>query len=122
MDKAKEELERQAAIIKYLAVMELQRREALLNYSAFSNAYIKITDKKGNSVPLKQNYVQRQIGAKIEELRQQGTPPRIIALKSRQMGVSTDTQGRMIYETTTKPNKNGFIVDIWKRRGRFACN
>jgi hypothetical protein len=83
---------------------------ALNDYSEFSKRYIKITNKKGQTVPLEQNYVQKQIDSKIKELRAQGIPPKIIVLKSRQMGVSTDTQGRMIYETTTKENRNGLIV------------
>jgi hypothetical protein len=91
-------------------VEEKERREALKDYRKFSKKYIKITDKKGQTVPLEQNYVQRTINNKIEELKAKGIPPRLIILKSRQMGVSTDVQGRMIFETTTKGNRNGFIV------------
>ena len=94
-----------------LKLLELKdKREALKDYSKFSSKYIKITNKSGEKVPLNQNYVQRQIENKIKELQSQGIPPRLIVLKSRQMGVSTDTQGRMTKETTTKGNKNGFIV------------
>jgi hypothetical protein len=99
----------------YLTLLkEKERRieiqKAKRDYSIFADRYIKITDKKGKQVPLSQNYVQRTIHNKIAELQAQGIPPRIVVLKSRQMGVSTDTQGRMIYETTTKENRNGFIV------------
>jgi hypothetical protein len=96
---------------EYIQLMQwAEKQEALKSYSAFSESYIKITDKKGRTVQLQQNYVQRQINEKIIELQNKGMPPKIIVLKSRQMGVSTDTQGRMIYETTTKENRNGFIV------------
>ena len=88
----------------------IEKQKAINDYSIFSQKYIKITDKKGKQVPLIQNHVQKEIHNKIEELQAKGKPPRLIVLKSRQMGVSTDTQGRMIKETTTKENRNGFIV------------
>jgi hypothetical protein len=94
-----------------LKMLEMDRkREAIEDYSVFSKSYIKITNKKGQTVNLTQNYVQTQINDKIEELQSRGIPPRIIVLKSRQMGVSTDTQGRMVHKTTTKENRNGLIV------------
>jgi hypothetical protein len=95
-----------------IALMAEKRKKALAlsDYRNFSKSYIKITNKKGQTVPLEQNYVQQQIHNKMVELRSKGIPPKIIVLKSRQMGVSTDTQGRMIYETCTKTNRNGFIV------------
>ncbi len=86
------------------------RRDAKEDYNIFSEQYIKITNKKGQQVPLKQNFVQMQIHNKIKELQSQGIPPRLIILKSRQMGASTGIQGRMVYQTSTKENRNGFIV------------
>jgi hypothetical protein len=89
---------------------EEEREKAKNNFSLYASRYIYITDKKGNRVNLKENYVQQQIGNKIEELQSQGIPPRLIILKSRQMGASTGIQGRMIFETCTKENRNGFVV------------
>jgi hypothetical protein len=93
-----------------VALATILRNDAMKNYNKFAELYIRITNKKGQAVQLKQNYVQRTIQAKIEELKSKSIPPRLIVLKSRQMGVSTDIQGRMIYETTTKENRNGYIV------------
>lgn len=89
---------------------EEQKEQAKDDFGLFSESYIKITNKKGQQVPLKQNFVQVQIDNKIRELQSQGIPPRLIILKSRQMGASTGIQGRMIKETTTKQNRNGLIV------------
>ncbi len=97
--------------IELLKLLEIENKEKVLkNYREYSKKYIKITDKKGVTVPLIQNYVQTQVENKVEELQLKGIPPRIIILKSRQMGVSTDIQGRMIFETCTKENRNGFVV------------
>jgi hypothetical protein len=98
--------EKQREAIKEAARRELAKRE----YKYFARYYIKITDKKGQTVPLIQNNIQRQIDAKIDELQAAGIPPKIVILKPRQTGVSTDIQGRMIKETTQKKNRNGFIV------------
>jgi|LSQX01.2.fsa_nt_gb hypothetical protein len=89
---------------------EDRREQEKGNFDLYSESNIKITDKKGRQVQLKQNYVQTQIDQKIIELQSQGIPPRLIILKSRQMGASTGIQGRMIWETTTKENRNGYIV------------
>ena len=61
-------------------------------------------------VKLHQNNVQKKLDGTIEKLRAEEKPIRIIILKSRQMGISTDIEGRMIYETTQKKNRNGLVV------------
>lgn len=105
---AAEEIE----LIKLLEIEQKEREEeeAKNNFPIYASRNIYITDKKGNRVNLKENYVQQQIGKKIEKLQSQGIPPRLIILKSRQMGASTGIQGRMIFETCTKENRNGFVV------------
>lgn len=80
------------------------------DYHRFSAKYLWITDKKGNKIKLEQNHVQRILEAKIKELRSLGIPPRIVMLKSRQMGMSTDTEGRMVFNTSTKANRSGLVV------------
>ena len=92
------------------ALAEKERRESLREYKRYSKRNIKITNKKGRKVPLVQNNVQRKLDSLIKELRDSLVPPKIIILKSRQMGLSTDVQGRMFYETATKENRNAMIV------------
>lgn len=92
------------------ALEVMKRKNSLKDYHKFSAQYLWITDKKGNQIKLTQNNVQKQLEIKIKECREQGKPPRIIILKSRQMGISTDTEGRMVYNTATKGNRNGLVV------------
>lgn len=97
--------------IELLLSLEADRKEeALQDYAIFAEEYIKIVDKKGDQVPLIHNSVQARINAKKYELRSQGKLVRIIVLKPRQCGVSTDAQGSMLYNTGTKKNRTGLIV------------
>ena len=97
--------------VELLKLLESERKEeALQDYSIFAEEYIKITDKKGNQVPFIHNDIQKQINAKVKELHANGKPVRIIILKARQHGGSTNEQGRMLYNTTTKANRTGLIV------------
>lgn len=97
------------AEIKRLQEVDL-REEALKDYSVFAPKFIKIVDKTGEQVPFKHNDIQKSINAKIKELRAIGKLVRLIILKGRQHGVTTDAQGRMIYNTVTKSNRNALIV------------
>lgn len=97
--------------IELLNLLEAERREeALQDYSVFAEEYIKIVNKDGDQVPFSHNKIQRQINNTVLKLRSEGRPVRIIVLKPRQPGVSTNEQGRMIYNTGTKENRTGLIV------------
>lgn len=97
--------------IELLQLLEAEIKEqALVDYTTFAEEYIKITDKKGDQVPFKHNTIQKQINDKVAELHAAGKPVRIIILKARQHGGSTNEQGRMLYNTTTKSNRTGLIV------------
>jgi hypothetical protein len=97
--------------IELLKLLEAERKEeALQDYSIFAEEYIKITNKQGDEVPFIHNPIQKKINAKIKELHEAGKPARIIILKARQHGASTNEQGRMLYNTSTKSNRNGLIV------------
>jgi hypothetical protein len=88
----------------------IEKQKAISDYSAFSERYIKIVDKNGNQVPFIHNDIQRKINDTVKQLRAEGKPVRIIILKARQEGVSTNEQGRMLWNTVTKPNRTGLIV------------
>lgn len=47
---------------------------------------------------------------KIDELRKEGKPVRILLLKARQMGLSTFTEGFLFHDTSTNENKNTLII------------
>lgn len=104
-NKSREMLEAELRILQ-----ELHRRKALEDDELFFANYVKIVDKGGNTVPLELNNVQRKINDTIKELREKGIPPRVIILKSRQMGVSTCEQARMLKKCTVSTNRNGLIV------------
>jgi hypothetical protein len=86
------------------------RDRAFKDYQKYSEEYIKITDKKGNKVPFKHNRIQVEINKTIKKLRAAGKLVRVIVLKARQHGVSTNEQGRMLYNTSTKENRTGLII------------
>lgn len=86
------------------------KEEAFANYEVFSGAYIKITNKNGEQVPLIHNNIQKKINDTVKKLKAAGKLVRIIVIKPRQPGVSTNEQGRMIFNTGTKENRNGLIV------------
>ncbi len=67
----------------------------------FIERNLKIRDKAGNLIPLRLNAIQRKIVAKVQELRAQGVPPRIIILKARQMGCSTCIEALLFHSTVT---------------------
>ncbi|MCR4342562.1 MAG: hypothetical protein NUV40_01500 [Patescibacteria group bacterium] len=56
------------------------------------------------------NNVQNMLYQKIDAIRQQKKPVRIIILKARQEGVSTFTEGMIFQDTSLKPNVNSLIV------------
>ena len=97
--------------LELIELMELELKEkAVKDYHTFSSEYLWITDKKGQKVKLIQNAAQVRLESVMQEMREQGKPPRVIILKARQEGISTDTEGRMTFDTTTKENKNGLVV------------
>jgi hypothetical protein len=89
---------------------KLELLYSLENYEFFSQRNIKIVNKKGDLVPFSHNSIQKQINSKIDELRSQGILVRLLILKARQEGVTTNEQGRMLFNTTTKPNRNALVV------------
>ena len=97
--------------VEYLELLEIEYKERVLaDYHLFSKEYLWITDKKGDRIKLVQNNAQNELERTINDLRAAGKPPRIIILKGRQLGISTDTEGRMTHDTTTKKNRNGLVV------------
>ena len=71
---------------------------------------LKIKDKKGNIVPLKLNKPQGRFYDQVQELREMGTPVRVLVLKARQMGFSTVIEGMMFWSSATAFNAQGLVV------------
>jgi hypothetical protein len=78
----------------------------------FMKQFLKIKNKRGDVLPLDISGWpgQRYLDAVIQEQRRAGKPVRIIALKARQEGVSTYTEGFLYTRTRLWPNSNCLIV------------
>ena len=81
-----------------------------INTKKYIEEYVKIRNKKSKIIPLKLNEPQLKYYNVIRELKKQGKPVRIIILKARQMGFSTETEAIFFKETVTKSNINTAIV------------
>lgn len=81
-----------------------------INTKAYIENYIKIRDKKNNIVPLVLNEPQLKYYNVIKEMYQQKKPIRIIILKARQMGFSTETEAIIFKNVVTHHNYNAGIV------------
>lgn len=81
-----------------------------INTKKYIEEYVKIRDKNSKIIPLKLNEPQLKYYNTIKELKKQNKPVRIIILKARQMGFSTETEAIFFKETVTKTNVNTAIV------------
>ena len=81
-----------------------------INTKKYIEEYVKIRDKNSKIIPLILNEPQLKYYNVIKSLKKQNKPVRIIILKARQMGFSTETEGIFFKETVTKPNVNTAIV------------
>lgn len=81
-----------------------------INTKSYIESYIKIRDKKGNVIPLILNEPQLKYYNVIKKLYQERKPIRIIILKARQMGFSTETEAIIFKNVVTHHNYNAGIV------------
>lgn len=81
-----------------------------INTKKYIEEYIKIRDKNGKVIPLKLNEPQMKYYNVIKELHEQEKPIRIIILKARQMGFSTETESIIFKNVVTNHNYNAGIV------------
>lgn len=88
----------------------LQKEKNITDYETFAANNIKIVDKNGEQINFTHNSIQKKINDTVKWCKENNKPARIIVLKARQEGVSTNEQGRMTYNTTTKKNRTGLIV------------
>lgn len=91
--------------------MSLDKLKRILKDSeSYMQQFLKIRTKSGSMVKFKLNSSQRRLNDKINELKSEGKPVRIIILKARQMGFSTLTEGRIFFQTATTKLTNSFII------------
>lgn len=81
-----------------------------INTKKYIESYIKIRNKQSKIIPLIINEPQQKLYNVIKDLKNKRKPVRILVLKSRQMGFSTETEAIIFKETITKPNINSGII------------
>jgi hypothetical protein len=96
----------QKAALRRAAQLELGRRSDRY----FCEYNIKIVNKAGEVVPLIFNEVQQELDELIDRQLAEGRMVRIIVLKARQEGISTEIQAKFLCTTCRTPNINALVV------------
>ena len=88
----------------------MSKKIDLLNPKIYIPNFLKIRTKEGTLEPFIPNKPQRKLRDTIAELREAGKPVRIIILKDRQMGFSTETES-IIFKNVVFPEPDGPKID-----------
>lgn len=76
----------------------------------YARHLLKIADKRGNIIPFHYSAGQLALDAELEKQRAAGKPMRAIALKARQVGISTSVGSKLLQGATMRPNHNCVVV------------
>lgn len=83
------------------------------DFPLYAEECLKIVNKRRELVPFALNEPQLELEERVRvEQTEQGKPIRVIILKSRQIGFSTWSQGKLIQRATRKPNRNALVVAL----------
>ena len=88
----------------------LDLKRCLTDYPYYAARLLKIKDKESNIVPLVQNEPQRKLQRVINSLRKRGLLVRVLELKARQEGMSTDAEGRLFHAAHMNENINARVI------------
>ena len=80
------------------------------NPKQYCEHFLKIRDKKGNIIPLRLKPAQEMLYRIIKEEHDAGRPVRLIILKGRQVGTSTEVEGLFFADAATRANVFTLIV------------
>ena len=80
------------------------------NPKQYCEHFLKIRDKKGNIIPLRLKPAQEMLYQIIKEEHDAGRPVRLIILKGRQLGTSTEVEGLFFADAATRANVFTLIV------------
>ncbi|HPO93489.1 MAG TPA: hypothetical protein PL072_08450, partial [Phycisphaerales bacterium] len=80
------------------------------NYPLYAEGALKIVTKQGKLLPLVMNHSQQVVQAEVERCERQGLPVRIIELKARQTGLSTDAEARIFHRCHLRENRRAIIM------------
>lgn len=90
--------------------LEQLRQKLLDDRVYYSRKCLRIVNADQEMVPLAAKPAQGRFAAIAAEQRRQRRPVMIIALKARKEGISTWTQGELIHNVTTMPNRKALVV------------
>jgi len=85
-------------------------KDKILDYESYAAKFLKIRDKNGDIVKFNRNKAQKKLYRAIQESIQNNKPPRIIILKARQIGFSTETEAEIFHRTSTQFNRKAMII------------
>lgn len=80
------------------------------NYPLYAEGALKIVTKQGKLLPLVMNHSQQVVQAEVDRCERQGLPVRIIELKARQTGLSTDAEARIFHRCHLRENRRAIIM------------
>jgi len=80
------------------------------NYPLYAEGALKIVTKQGKVLPLKLNHSQGVVQKAIDEAEKAGRPIRILELKARQTGLSTDAEARIFHRCHLRENRRAIIM------------
>jgi len=84
--------------------------ELMSNYPLYAEGALKIITKQGTLAPLLLNHSQGVVQNAIDRQEKAGKPVRILELKARQTGLSTDAEGRIFHRCHLRKNRRAIIV------------
>jgi len=76
----------------------------------YMEQFLKIRTKSGELIKFKLKPCQRKVQEIIDKKRKEGKPVRVICLKARQMGMSTQFEANIFHDTANNPFKNSMII------------
>lgn len=85
-------------------------KEELKLADVYCRKWLKIITKTGEVLPLVFNSTQKIVYQKIQELKAKQIPIRLVILKSRQQGISTQTQGLIFHDSVTRRHRNSLVM------------
>jgi hypothetical protein len=80
------------------------------NYPLYAEGCLKIVNKQRKLVPLVLNYSQGKVQAAVDKFERERQPIRIIELKARQTGLSTDAEGRLFHRCHLRDNRQSLVI------------
>ena len=82
----------------------------LLNAGQYIESFLKIKTKEKKIIPLRFNQAQHKLYKAVREQASRGKPVRLIILKARQMGFSTESEALIFHGCVSQFNANALIV------------